>query len=98
MAELYTLQQHVRGEVLRGSNAGADRLYRTISQVLNVECGALSEESSPDTIGNWDSLNHLNLVMAIESEFGVSLSADDVLDMRNVALIRAILRERGAAL
>lgn len=69
------------------------RLYRTIAEVLDVAPDSLSEESSPDTIPSWDSLNHLNLVMALESEFAVSLSAEDALDMRNVALIRTILRE-----
>ena len=43
----------------------------------------------------WDSLNHLNLVMAIEEEFKVSLSPDDTLDMRDVGQIRAILRTHG---
>jgi acyl carrier protein len=96
VAEFYPFDRSVK--VLESLRSRDDRLYRTISQVLNVELSSLSEESSPDTIGSWDSLNHLNLVMAIESEFGISLTAEDVLDIRNVALIRAILRERGAQL
>lgn len=73
-----------------------DRLYQTVAEVLGVPFDSLSEESSPDFIPSWDSLNHLNLVMALESEFGVSLSAEDVLDMRNMVLIRTVLRGYGA--
>jgi acyl carrier protein len=75
-----------------------DRLYGTIAGVLDVPPGSLSDESSPDTIPSWDSLNHLNLVMALESEFGVSLSVDDTLEMVDVRLIRAILNKYGVEL
>jgi acyl carrier protein len=73
-----------------------DRLYQTIAGVLDVPADSLSEGSSPDTISTWDSLNHLNLVMALESEFGISLSIDDTLEMGSVALIRDIVRKHGA--
>lgn len=75
--------------------ANNDRLYQTVAEVLGVPFDSLFEETSPDFIPSWDSLNHLNLVMALESEFGVSLSAEDVLDMRNMALIRTVLRGYG---
>jgi len=72
-----------------------DRLYCTIADVLAVPPDSLAEESAPDTIPSWDSLNHLNLIMALESEFSINLSIDDALDMRNIGLIRTILREYG---
>lgn len=72
-----------------------DRLYQTVQDTLGVPASLLSEDASPATVPAWDSLNHLNLVMALEGEFAVSFSADDVLDMRTIGLIRTILRERG---
>ncbi|MFL5733182.1 MAG: acyl carrier protein [Chloroflexia bacterium] len=74
----------------------SDRLYQTIAGVLDVAPDSLTEESSPETIPTWDSLNHLNLVMALESEFGISLSIDETLEMGSVALIRDIARKHGA--
>lgn len=73
-----------------------DRLLRMVAGVFGVTPDALSEESAPETVTNWDSLGHLNLVMAIEDEFGVSLSAEDVLAMRDVRSIRGILHRSGA--
>ena len=70
-----------------------DRLYRTVAGVLGVSPEELSDASSPQTIESWDSLNHLNLVMALESEYGISLSPEEALDLRNVGAIRAILGE-----
>lgn len=71
------------------------RLYRAIGQVLDVPTESLTDEASPHTVSSWDSLNHLNLAMALESEFGVNLSAEEVLNIRSVALIRRILRQHG---
>jgi len=73
-----------------------DRLSQTVAEVLGVTPDELSEESSPDTVSSWDSLGHLNLVIALEEEFGIRLSADDVLAMRSVRLIRHILHQSGA--
>jgi acyl carrier protein len=75
-----------------------DGLYKLVSQVLGVEPGSLSEEASPANIPAWDSMNHLNLVMALEGEYGVSLSPEDALAMRDLAAVRRILAQRGAAI
>jgi acyl carrier protein len=72
-----------------------ERLHRTVGQVLGVPAALLSDAASPITIHTWDSLNHLNLVMALEGEFQVSLTAQDVLDMRNVGLVKTVLRDHG---
>ena len=73
-----------------------DRLSQTVAEVLGVTTDVLSEESSPDTISSWDSLGHLNLVIALEEEFGIRLSADNALAMRSVSSIRRILQQSGA--
>ena len=75
-----------------------DRLRQTIGGVLGVPAAEISDASSPDTIAAWDSLNHLNIVMALESEFDVSLTPEDALGMRTVELMRTILRRNGVDL
>lgn len=70
------------------------RLYQLMADVFGVPVETISEESSPDTIATWDSLSHLNLAIALEKEFGVSLTPEDVMDMGSVRLILLILRER----
>jgi acyl carrier protein len=71
------------------------RLLSTIATVLDVDASVLSDEVSPGSIEAWDSLNHLNIAMAVESEFGVSFSAQQVMDMGSIGLIREALREQG---
>lgn len=71
------------------------RLQRTLAGILGVPPSAIDDSASPQTISSWDSLNHLNLVMAFEQEFAVSLSVDDALEMRSVGHIRAVLAQHG---
>jgi len=73
-----------------------DKLYHIVSQVFGVPIEEVNDDSSPDTIASWDSLSHINLVLSLEEEFGVSLSPEDVMEMLSVGLIRTILAERGA--
>ena len=72
-----------------------DRLRQTVAEVLGVNPYLLSEESSPSTISSWDSLGHLNLVIALEEEFEVNLSAEEVLAMHSMGSIRRILHQYG---
>jgi acyl carrier protein len=72
-----------------------DRLFQTVANVFGVPVSELSDESSPETISAWDSLNHLNLVVALEGEFGISLTPEDAMEIRNVGSIRGILGDNG---
>jgi len=77
------------------TNNSKERLYEAVASVLGVPAASLDDSSSPETIKTWDSLNHLKLVMAVETEFAISLTPEDALDMRNLGLIETILREHG---
>ena len=70
-----------------------DRVFKVISQVLNVPLGQIDEESSPDSIKGWDSLKHMNLILALEEVFDVQFSVEQILEMLNVELIIETLKE-----
>jgi acyl carrier protein len=44
----------------------------------------ITAASSPQTLENWDSIQHLNLVLAVEEKFGVQLSPEEIEEMKNV--------------
>lgn len=79
------------------SAAKTDRIHTVVSQVFGVSSDDISDASSPDTIPGWNSLAHLNLVLALEAEFGVALSPEDTMEMLSVGLIRHILIDHGVA-
>ena len=47
-----------------------------------------------DTVATWDSLAHAMLMVAIESEFGLSIDAADQLRLTSYPAIRDYLAER----
>jgi acyl carrier protein len=72
-----------------------DRLYQVTEGTFGVSQEALSDDASPLTLAAWDSLGHLNLILAIETEFGVSFSPEDVIALRSLGAIRRAWRARG---
>ncbi len=71
-----------------------NRLKQVISDILVVDVNTINDNSSPDNIQQWDSLTHIKLVMALEAEFNVKLTPEDMMDMLSVKLIRMILEEK----
>jgi FkbH-like protein len=79
-------------EVARDTpDAPVDRVLETLAHVLGVSPTELNDESSPATIAAWDSLNHLNLILALESEFATQFAPSDALAMQSVKEIRRVL-------
>ena len=70
-----------------------EKLKAVISAVLNVDIGSIGPDSSRDTIESWDSLRHLNLILALEEEFGVTLPDEDGANATSYQLLGIVLRE-----
>ncbi|MFC1587432.1 acyl carrier protein [Planctomycetota bacterium] len=73
----------------------ADKLQEVFATVLNIDTESINDNSSPDNTENWDSLNMMNLVTAIEDEFNVSFSTREIMKMRTVGQVRETLRSKG---
>jgi acyl carrier protein len=69
------------------------QIFTIVSQVMNVPLEVINLDSSPDTIDTWDSLKQMNLILALEDEFGVQFNDQQILEMQNVNLILIILGE-----
>ncbi len=54
----------------------------------------VTEATTADDIEDWDSLEHINLVVAIEKEFGMKFTMGEVTGMANVGEMVEILLQR----
>jgi acyl carrier protein len=75
----------------------ADRLLAVFAEVLGLPPERLSEETSPDTTSEWDSLAAMNLVAALEETFGVEFTTTEIMRMRTIGIAREVLRAKGVA-
>lgn len=53
--------------------------------------GPVTLETTMDDVDNWNSLRHMWLIMAIEEKFSISLSMDEMIEMRSVPTIVRVL-------
>ncbi len=74
-----------------------DRVQTIFSDVFQIAREQVTPESSPDTIPNWDSLQHLNLVLALEQEFGIQFTPEEIEQLLSVELVAALLEEKKTA-
>jgi len=68
-------------------------LKNTVAGVLGVNPDDINDDSSMDNLHEWDSVRHLNLVLAIEEVFGVSMTEEQSLEMLSFPLIKLVLSE-----
>ncbi len=70
----------------------AEGLRRTIADALGVASDRISTESSADNVDEWDSLGHLQVVLAVEKRFGVRFRTDELPHPASVAALANRLR------
>jgi acyl carrier protein len=73
-----------------------ERVRSIAADVLQVNRVSLNAESSPQSVENWDSVQHLNLVLALEEQFGVQFEPDEVDGMTSVGAIARLLSGKAA--
>ncbi len=74
------------------------RVRRIVADVLAIPLEQLPIEVSPHTVVNWDSLNHLNMVLALEQEFGIQFSPEETTDgMDSLDQIIELLKDKVVA-
>ena len=69
----------------------SDRVRGIIADVLEVSIASIRPDSSPETVDTWDSVHHLNLVLALEQEFGLQFEPEEIDQMKDIQRILAIL-------
>ncbi len=70
-----------------------NRIKKVMSNVFNINVDSINNESSPDNIENWDSLKHMNLIVALEEEFGIEFDDNDIENLLNFQLINLTIKE-----
>lgn len=72
-----------------------ERLNGVFRDVFDDDSIEVNAETTAEDIEDWDSLNHITLIDAVESEFGVRFTMGEVSGMKNVGEMVEIIRKRG---
>jgi acyl carrier protein len=63
-------------------------------KVLEDDSIVLTPETTAEDIDEWDSMNHIFLVVEIEKHFGVKFQAAEMEELKNVGELAALVRKR----
>ena len=65
-----------------------------ILKELNLDDFEINDETTADQVPGWDSLNHLNVILAIEEAFNVHLSSYDILKCNNIGNLYNLVQNK----
>jgi acyl carrier protein len=71
-----------------------ERVFKIISQVMNVPVAAVNEQSSPENLERWDSFQHINLILALEEEFKTKFNDAEIMQLSNTNIILEALKNK----
>ena len=74
---------------------GSQRFVNLISEILRIAPEDIVDTLGMDDLGTWDSLSHMQLIVTIESDYGIELTADEIVTMRTIGSIRNVLISKG---
>lgn len=71
-----------------------ENLTNIIADILRIPREEISDSLDMEETGTWDSLSHMQLIAALEEEFNIELTAEEIVAMRSVGEIKHVLRAR----
>lgn len=71
-----------------------DKLKAVMAAMLDIDVSKVGPATSTDTVVQWDSLRHMNLIIALEEAFGISVPDDEVATLTSYPIVRAMVEEQ----
>jgi acyl carrier protein len=68
-----------------------DKIKNVMAVVLEIKPSEIPDSASTSTIENWDSLNHMNLIVALEEEFKIRFNDDEIVKIVTLDELEKIL-------
>lgn len=75
----------------------SDRLKQVILKELDVNDFDIRDETTAKMVPNWDSLTHINVVVAIENEYAIKFKGVEILKVKNIGELQRLVDSKLAA-
>ena len=66
-----------------------------LSRVLKIPATRITDATTMKDVPEWDSLKHMELIVAIEQHYTITLTGDEIADMTSVGVIKSTLTRHG---
>ena len=71
-----------------------ERVRSIAADVLQVPAALITQDSSTENVESWDSVHHLNLVLALEQEFDLQFEPEEMDQMHSIAHIVNVVENK----
>jgi acyl carrier protein len=71
-----------------------DKLRSVVAAMLDLDPVSVGPTTSTDTVDQWDSVRHMNLIIALESAFDITIPDEDVATLTSYPIIKAVVEEQ----
>lgn len=78
------------------SSAIKDRVQQVFQNLFDDTLLIIDSDTTADDIEEWDSLTHIDLIVAIEKEFKIKFSTAEVTGMKNVGDLLNLIERKTA--
>ena len=72
----------------------SERVQQALAHALNVDPSEIGPDSQFGDFPQWDSMGHMEVMVELDKNFGVEISAETITDLVSVPLICAHLEEK----
>lgn len=70
------------------------RIKKVMCEVLSIQESDINDDLSPESVESWDSLKHMNLIVALEEEFDIEFDDEDIENLLNFKLIKLTIEDK----
>jgi len=71
-----------------------DQVRGIASDLFSIPADRITSQSSPETVEAWDSIQHLNFVLAVEEKFSIQLSPEEMEHMKNIGEAARLVEDK----
>jgi len=64
-----------------------EKCTKVMSKVFEVDASRINDETSPDSLPQWDSLGHVQMVLGLEKMFSIKISPEEGIDLETFKMI-----------
>lgn len=72
----------------------SDKLKKTILNELNLDDFDFQDDSTADQVPGWDSLSHINVILAVEKEFNIRFKPYELLKLKNIGELQSLVNSK----
>ena len=76
---------------LNGEIMITDKLKQVILKELELKEFNIQDETIASQVPGWDSLNHINIILAIEKEYGIKFKGLEILKAKNIGDLQKLV-------